>query len=320
MILREVQMGRYDEGPPPLASPTFGQAVELFINLYAKPKNRGWRETERILSKFAPIFNRTLDDIRRAEIVCVLDTLVANGTPYRANRALSAIKKLLNWALNRGMIEVNPIAGQRMPTKEFARDRVLSENEIGRLISFAKEDGYPFGAIYLILLLSGQRRGEVADMRWSEIDFEQRIWTIPAARSKNGHAHEVPLSTVVVGVLRGAPRFLHSDFVFTTNGRSSVSGFGRAKERFELAVGSSDWRVHDLRRTAASGMARIGIPPHVIEKVLNHRTGVISGVAAVYNRYGYIEEKRDALERWSQWVLGRSTTERNVHTSPFIAG
>jgi integrase len=153
-------------------------------------------------------------------------------------------------------------------------------------------------------------------MRWSEIDLQRRFWTIPAARAKNGHAHEVPLSPAVIDVLRQLPRFLHSDFVFTTNGQRPVSGFGRAKDRFERAVGSKDWRVHDLRRTAASGMARLGIPPHVIEKVLNHRTGVISGVAAVYNRYGYAEEKRDALERWTQWVLGISIARKAPIEAP----
>jgi integrase len=310
-VLRDVQMGIYDESPAP-ASTTLGEAVTLFVSLYAKPKNRGWRETERILGKFAALYSRPLDEIRRAEIVRVLDMLIANGTPYRANRALSAIKKLLNWALNRGMIDVNPIAGQRMPTKECARDRILSDDEIERLVRAAKADSYPFGAIYLVLLLTGQRRGEVSAMRWPEVDLQRRLWTIPAARAKNGHAHEVPLSGAVIEILRQLPRFLHSDFVFTTNGQSPVSGFGRAKDRFERTVGSTDGRVHDLRRTAASGMARLGTPPHVIEKVLNHRTGAISGVAAVYNRYGYGEEKRDALERWAQWVLGISVAKDPV--------
>jgi len=188
-ILRDAQTGIYDESPPP-ESITLGAAVALFVTLYAKPKNRGWRETERILGKFAPLYDRRLDQIRRAEIVRVLDALVANGTPYRANRALSAIKKLLNWALNRGMIDVNPVAGQRMPTKECARDRVLSDDEIERLVYAAKANGYPLGTIYLVLLLTGQRRGEVSAMRWSEIDLQRRLWTIPAARAKNGHAHE----------------------------------------------------------------------------------------------------------------------------------
>jgi integrase len=314
-------MGAYDKKPPAPIRPSLRDAIALFISLYAKPKNRGWRETERILGKFVPLYDRPLDEIRRCEIVHVLDMLVANGTPYRANRALSAIKKLLNWALNRGMIDVNPIAGQRMPTKEFARDRILSDDEITRLICAARAEGYPFGTIYLVLLLTGQRRGEVSAMRWSELDLQQLTWTIPAARSKNGHAHEVPLSKPLLDILQQVPRFLRSDFVFTTNGRSPVSGFGRAKARYEQAVGGKDWRVHDLRRTAASGMARLAISPHVIEKVLNHRTGVISGVAAVYNRYGYAEEKRDALERWAEWVAEMSTEKRDraAEIVPLIA-
>ena len=315
-VLRDVQMGAYDEQSPVPVLTTFGEAVALFVSLYAKPKNKGWRETERILTKFAPLYDRPLNDIRRAEIVRVLDALVAHGTPYRANRALSAIKKLLNWALNRGMIDVNPVAGQRMPTKEHARDRILSDDETKRLICAAEADGYPFGSIYLTLLLTGQRRGEVSAMRWPEVDLQRQLWTIPAARSKNGHAHEVPLSKAVVDILRQVPRFLRSDCVFTTNGMSPVSGFGHAKRRYEEAVGSKDWRVHDLRRTAASGMARLGITPHVIEKVLNHRTGVISGVAAVYNRYGYAEEKRDALERWAQWVVETCGAQRRPTKGP----
>jgi integrase len=207
-----------------------------------------------------------------------------------------------------------------MPMKESARDRVLSDDEIGKLIAFAQSDGYPFGAIYQLLLLTGQRRGEVSAMRWSELDLNRRIWMIPSDRAKNGHAHEVPLSDFVLRILREVPRFLHSDFVFTTSGRSPVSGFGRAKRRYEHALGASDWRVHDLRRTAASGMARLGIPPHVIEKVLNHRTGIISGVAAIYNRYGYIEEKRDALGRWGEWVLEKSKLQRSAGIASLVPG
>ncbi len=122
----------------------------------------------------------------------------------------------------------------------------------------------------------------------------------------------------MIELLRQVPRFLRSDFVFTTNGRSPVSGFGRAKHRYEEVIGSTDWRVHDLRGTAASGMARLGVPPHVIEKVLNHRSGIISGVAAVYNRYGYAEEKRDALERWAQWVTAALVLSDNTaaHATP----
>ncbi len=120
-------------------------------------------------------------------------------------------------------------------------------------------------------------------MRWSEIDLDSATWTIPAERAKNGIAHDVPLSPAALDILQNAPRFTGSDFVFTTTGTTPVSGFGRLKERIDGEVGFGNWRFHDLRRTAASGMARIGIAPHVIEKVLNYKTRVISGVAAVYN-------------------------------------
>jgi integrase len=235
-------------------------------------------------------------------VVRVLDEVVASGTPYRANRALSALKKLMNWALDRGMIDVNPIAGLRPPHRERTRKHVLPDEDLAALLSAADAEGYPFGDAVKLLILTGQRRSEVAEMRWSEIDLERAVWTIPPARSKNGQSHDVPLSTSVVSLLRSLPRFLSSDFVFTTTGRVPITGFGRMKRRLATAAGKTDWRIHDIRRTVASGMARIGVDPHVIEKVLNHKSGIISGVAAIYNRYGYEKEKRLALKKWAEYV------------------
>lgn len=298
-IIHDVQLGVFEK---PAETPTLGETVPLFIQLYAKPKNRGWKETERLLGDFQTLFNRPIDAIKRSDVVRVLDVMVASGRPYSANRALSNLKKLMNWSLDRGMLEVNPIAGLKPPVKERARDRVLADRELSALLAAANAEAYPFGYLFTLLILTGQRRGEVTGMRWSEIDFEGRVWTIPAARSKNGQAHDVPLSEPVIEILQSAPRFLGSDYVLTTTGDTPISGFGRAKDRLDEAMGATDWRTHDLRRTTASGMARLGIPPHVVEKVLNHRTGIISGVAAVYNRYGYDCEKRDALEQWAAFV------------------
>ena len=293
--------------------PTLSETIPQFIELYARPKNRNWRESERILhQKFKPLFDKPLTDIKRPDIVRILDDMVARGIPGRANHAMAAIKKLMNWALNRGMIEVNPIAGLSAPGKKTERVRVLHDGEIKLLFEATQKEGYPFGTVYQLLLYTGQRRSEVSGMRWCELDWERRVWTIPAARSKNASAHEVPLADTVVDILKRIPRFLGSAFVFTTTGITPISGFGRAKDRVELAVGSNDWWAHDLRRTAASGMARLGISPHVIEKVLNHKTGQISGVAAVYNRYGYENEKRDALEKWADYV--RRCVTKSVET------
>lgn len=309
-IIRDAQFGVLDEEPEEKAL-TFGETVPMFIKLYAKPRNRGWKETERILlDKFQKLSNKPLDQIRRADVVRIMDDLIASGTPYRANRALSAVKKLFAWALDRGMIEVHPIEGLSPLHTEVARERILTDAELKALMCVADAEGYPFGDLFRVLALTGQRRGEVSGMLWSEVDLERAIWTIPAARSKNKQSHDVPLAPQVMTILRNVPRFLDSDFVFTTTGRTPVSGFGRVKDRIDEAVGATDWRTHDLRRTAASGMARLSIPPHVVEKVLNHKSGVISGVAAVYNRYGYEKEKRDALEKWADFVEGLVPPDR----------
>jgi integrase len=140
-------------------------------------------------------------------------------------------------------------------------------------------------------------------MRWSDLDLEAKVWVIPAALSKNGRPHVVPLSEYALRLLSGTPRWVNSDFVFTTTGRSPISGFSKALRHLHARSGTtSDWRLHDLRRTAASGMARQGVAPHVIEKVLNHISGAISGVAAIYNRYGYDAERREALEVWGRFL------------------
>jgi integrase len=213
----------------------------------------------------------------------------------------------MSWALDRGMIEVNPIAGLKPPHKEESRERVLSDQEIQALWVSADAEGYPFGDAVKVLTLTGQRRGEVAGMRWSEMDLDSGSWTIPAIRSKNRQSHEVPLSAPALTLVRSLPRFLGSDWVFTTNGKSPISGFGRFKRRLQSNAGPWGWRIHDIRRTVASGMARLGVEPHVVEKVLNHRAGIISGVAAIYNRYAYEREKRAALDRWGSFITGATS-------------
>jgi integrase len=191
----------------------------------------------------------------------------------------------------------------RPPVAERSRDRVLTDDEIVAFWRAAEAIGEPFGPLYRLLLLTGQRLREAAGMRDAEISGD--VWTIPAARAKNSEAHAVPLSTAAQGVLAGVRRIKGAGYVFTTNGSSAVSGFAKAKARLDKAMGEGvePFVIHDLRRTAASGMARLGIPPHVVEAVLNHRTGTVSGVARVYNRFTYEAEKRAALESWGRYVL-----------------
>jgi integrase len=164
-----------------------------------------------------------------------------------------------------------------------------------------------------LLILTGQRRDEVANMRWSELDLEKRLWTLPKERSKNDTAHEVPLSDAVLSVIGRLKKIAGKPgFLFTTTGEAPVSGFSRAKNRLDALVLSGlhgeatgptpHWTLHDLRRTAASGMARLGINLPVIEKILNHTSGSFAGIVGVYQRHSFADEKRAALETWGRFV------------------
>ena len=302
LILRDIQLHQYAPTKETTAQATLGQTIDSFIEIYAKPKNRGWKAARATLRKFAPLSARPIREIKRCDVVQVLDRLVSAGTPVAANRSLSAIKKVFAWALDRGVIDTHPLIGLRPPSREMSRDRVLTDNQLSQLWGLASQLDFPFGPLLQLLMLSGQRRGEIAQMRWSQIDVHRRVWTIPSEVAKNGRVHDVPLSDIAINVLNALPRFVGSDLVFTTTGNTPVSGFGRLKRRLDIDLGFSDWRIHDLRRTVASGMARLGVAPHVIEKVLNHVSGQLSGVAAVYNRHGYQAEKAQAIAIWSSEI------------------
>jgi integrase len=321
-ILRSIELGRYVEKAPHEEEQrmmTLGEVVPQFIELYAKQRTKDWKGSERVLLKFSSLFSRPIDQIKRADVVRVLDTIISGGAPTRANRALAAIKKLMNWCVDRGMIETSPVAALRPPTKEIARDRVLTDEEMITIWHAGASEGFPFAHFTQLLILTGQRRGEVAGMRWSELDLDKGIWTLPAKRAKNASSHIVPLAPLAILILKSVPKFLNSDLVFTTTGTSPISGFGRLKERLDAALpDAEDWRFHDLRRTMATNMAMMRIQPHIIEAVLNHKTGIVSGVAATYNRHAYLDEKREALELWAvrleEMVSGaRTVAEDNQH-------
>jgi integrase len=300
--------------------------VDTFIDRYAKKQTRenSWRETERILKRevVGAWEGKRLSQIGRADVHDLLDKIVDRGAPIVANRTLAAFRRMCGWAVERGLIETSLCDNVRAPAAENSRDRVLTDSEIKAAWEAFEAIGWPFGPLAQLLLLTGARRDEVADARWPEIDLDKKIWTIAKERAKNGVAHEIPLSDAAVAILKSLPRIRDgrkSDLVFTTTGKTSVSGFSRAKEQFDAVIldafraaavvrdddleqvrAPAHWTFHDLRRTAASGMAGLGIAPHVVEAVLNHKSGTIKGVAAVYNRYSYADEKRAALETWAR--------------------
>jgi integrase len=158
--------------------------------------------------------------------------------------------------------------------------------------------GWPFGPLFQLLLVLGQREDEIAGMRWSDLDLVRGVWTLPREASKSDRLNQVPLPALARQIIEQLPR-TGSELVFSTTGSTPVSGFSKAKKRCDQLSGVTGWRLHDLRRTVASGMARLKVEPWVVEKVLNHQTGQLSGVAGVYNRWGYFDEKQEALERWA---------------------
>jgi integrase len=300
-----------DEGIDPAARRRqLGMNVETicgdFIRQYARPRNRSWKEVERILQReFVAVYGqRDIREIKRHDILELMDGAVERGAAYQANRIHSNLRKLFNWCMERGIVDLSPVMGTKPPTREQARDRVLTDDEIRAMLTACAKDVYPFRQFVPLLLATAQRRGEVSQMKWRDLDLDAKQWVIPADLSKNGKPHVVPLNDFALRLLAEVPRFPDCDWVFTTTRRSPISGFSKALRHIHAKSETSEWRFHDLRRTAASGMARAGIAPHVVEKVLNHISGTISGVAAVYNRYGYDAERREALDKWGEFLDG----------------
>ena len=295
-----------------LAGDTVENLKIQFIERYAKRRNRSWKQTEWIFDKLVlpPWKGRTVHEITKRDVIDLIEG-IEQDRPILANRVLAALRKWFNWLSARDVVKASPCAGVVPPAKEKARDRHLTDAEIRALWAACDKSepaggggiGEPFGSFVRLLLLTGQRRSEVAGMRWTEIDESKSLWTLPGDRTKNEQAHEVPLPTQAAAIIGAVKQIEGSDFVFTTTGESSLGGFSRAKERLDLRMKPArPWTFHDLRRTAATGMADIGVPPHIVEAVLNHISGARAGVAGIYNRAVYGVEKADALQQWADYV------------------
>ena len=277
---------------------------------------RTFKEVKRVLEReFLPTWHsRQIGTITRGDINRIVDGISARGADVQANRALAYLRTLFAWAVERGRIPASPLTGMKPPAKEQARDRVLTDDELRWLWRACEAVEWPFGPLVKLLLLTAQRREEVAGIERAELDLDKGIWAMPREKAKNNRAHAVQLSAAALKVLDSIPP-ISNHFVFTVAGSAPVSGFSRAKRRLDAAMLAAKrdelgadseavphWTLHDLRRTAATGMAQLNIAPHVVDKVLNHVSGTIRGVAAVYNRFEYLEERRAALEAWGRYV------------------
>jgi integrase len=199
-----------------------------------------------------------------------------------------------------------------------ARD--LSDDELKAVWQASEAIGWPFGPLVQLLILTGQRRGEIAGMRWGEIDLDARKWTLPAMRSKNGIEHQIPLSEPALAILRGLPK-VGGKYVFTISGAAPVKGFDGAKKRLDalLPPDMQQWVLHDLRRTFASGCARLGVDLHVVEKCLNHTSGSFAGIVSVYQRHDFAGEKCACMQAWGRFIEALVSGEQAGNVVEFAA-
>ena len=244
--------------------------------------------------------HKSIHEISKRDVVELISAIEQRGAPVVANKTLKTIKTFLRWCVGRAVLDLSPADGVPLPAKEVARDRVLTDPELTQIIRAARTMGGPYGGIVELLALTGQRREEAARSTWDEFDLGQRIWTLPKARTKNAKQHTVHLSAQAIAVLKRMKK--QGPFAFSVHGTTPFQGFSLAKRELDDMSGVKNWRLHDLRRTCVSGMARLGIPPHVADKILNHQSGTISGVAAIYQRHDFLAERNDALERWGAHV------------------
>ena len=283
---------------------TFGELADLYLEHHARKKKKvsSAKEDERIINReLLPSWgSRKVEELRRGDVIDLIDKIHDRGTPIMANRTLALARKIFNVGIERDKIEFNPCTQVKMPAKEQQRQRVLSDDEICTQWTCLDRLGPIMGALFKLRLLTAQRGGEVASMRWENIDGEW--WTTPAERAKNGLSHRVPLSPQALSVLKDLEQYRHaSGWVFPSPKLTSdyITSIHKATKRLKKASGIEDFRPHDLRRTAASRMAGLGVQRLVISKILNH---VESGVTAVYDRHSYDPEKRHALDLWGQRV------------------
>ena len=284
-------------------------------------QNRSGNEIARLLRREVgkPWSGRSIHEIAKRDVVEIVTAIEQRGAPVAANKALKATKTFLRWCVGRAVLDQSPAEGVPLPSKEVARDRVLGDNELAQVILGARKIGGPYGGIVELLALTGQRREEVAGLQWEELNLAERIWTLPKSRTKNAKAHLVHLSEQSMAVLTRVDQ--PGPYVFSLLGTKPFQEFSRAKRCLDELSGVMGWRLHDLRRTCVSGMARLGIAPHVADKILNHQAGTISGVAAVYQRHDFLADRRAALELWGTHVgrLLRETSHKSREALKIVA-
>ena len=247
---------------------------------------------------------RPVSSISRRDVRQLVEAIAERGAPVMANWTFGVISALLNYGVAQDVLTASPTTGLKK-SAEQSRDRTLTDSELRAIWRATETMGYPFGPLARILVLTGCRRSEAARMAWSELDLTAKSWTLTGARTKNGVAHVIPLSDLAIAILQTIPKAKNCGFVFSVDGRNPIKGFVRPKAQLEQLAGITErWTLHDLRRTFATGCAKLGVTRDVVEKLLNHISGLHGGIAGIYKCYDFANEKREAIEKWSRHVDG----------------
>jgi len=265
-------------------------------------ENRTAPEVKRMFERYVlPGWGRRpIEGIRRRDVLDVIDAIADKGAIAMARRVQSRLNRLFVWSVGRGILTLNPMQGLPKPGSDIKRDRVLSDDELAAVWRGAEQLGWPYGRAVQLLLLTGARREEIGQLRWSEV--QGATIHLEGARTKTGNAHLIPLSTPAMALLEHAPRVAGSDYVFTISGRRPIRGWSGAKIQLDELASISAWRIHDLRRTVATGMQKLGVVLQVVEAALGHTAGSRGGIVGIYQRHDYANEKRAALEVWGAHV------------------
>ena len=301
---------------------TFARFAEAYVERYAKREKRTWRADARMIeADLLPAWGpRALDDIRRRDVIEMVERVCARGHPYAANRRLALLRKMFAWGVEVDMVPATPVVGVTPPGREARRQRVLDEAEIAALWRAWDNMAWPFGPLFKLLLLTGQRRNQVASLRLADIGFARQIWTVPAesgrpGTERPGGGHEIPLSTYALEIATSVPRS-GSAYVFPARGRPDrhASGFSKAARRASRLSGVDDWRTEDLRRSTAAGMVRLGTPAPVVRNILDRAARSTVGGVEVGDDRSAFEDMRAALEAWGERV--RSLAEAAAPDGP----
>jgi integrase len=273
--------------------------IERFIQEHVSRVGTSKRLTNLLRRDVIPYWGtKSIHEIKKRD-VSDLVSLIAQRNAHASHRLLKTLKTFFKWCVGRAVIDFSSAEGLSSGYRETSRDRVLTDQELAAIILGARQMPHPYGGIVEFLALTGQRREEVAQLKRDELDENSRTWAIPGSRTKNKKAHIVHLSELAWRVVAKTPE---GDLVFGTSRGKRFQAFGKGKRALDKLSRINGWRLHDLRRTIVSGMARLGVPPHVADKILNHQAGTISGVAAVYQRHDFLAERKEALDRWGAHV------------------